>query len=325
MLYTYFKEIPVDILEAARMDGATLWNEIVYVLTPMAVPGIASTLLLNIILAWNEAFWTIRLTTTERRAADRLHRVVLEPAGPVLGQALGGLDARHRADPAHGLVQPEATRPRPDLRRGEIRELREENHGLHHPRTRQQVLRRRPIIPDIDLDIEDGEFVVFVGPSGCGKSTLLRLIAGLEDTTGGIIQLDGEDVTDEPPAQRGLAMVFQSYALYPHMTVRNNIDFPLKMAGKDKAVIDKKVEGRRARAEPHRLSRPPAAASSPAASASASPSAAPSCASPRPSCSTSRCRTSTRRCASTCGSRSPNCTSSSRPRWSTSPTTRSRP
>ena len=74
MLYTYFREIPGEILEAARMDGASLWGEIVYVLTPMAVPGIASTMLLNIILAWNEAFWTIRLTTTERRAADRLHQ-----------------------------------------------------------------------------------------------------------------------------------------------------------------------------------------------------------------------------------------------------------
>ncbi|MCO6050406.1 ABC transporter ATP-binding protein [Mesorhizobium sp. RP14(2022)] len=97
------------------------------------------------------------------------------------------------------------------------------------------------IIPNIDLTIEDGEFVVFVGPSGCGKSTLLRLIAGLEDVSGGKIMIDGRDVTQEAPAKRGLAMVFQSYALYPHMTVRNNIAFPLKMAGEDKAVIDKKV------------------------------------------------------------------------------------
>ena len=97
------------------------------------------------------------------------------------------------------------------------------------------------IIPDIDLVIEDGEFVVFVGPSGCGKSTLLRLIAGLEDTSGGTINIDGRDVTGEAPAKRKLAMVFQSYALYPHMSVRNNIAFPLKMAGDDKSVIDKKV------------------------------------------------------------------------------------
>jgi multiple sugar transport system ATP-binding protein len=87
------------------------------------------------------------------------------------------------------------------------------------------------VIPPLDLEIEDGEFVVFVGPSGCGKSTLLRLIAGLEDVTSGQIRIDGQDATNIPPAKRGLAMVFQSYALYPHMSVRKNIAFPLKMAG----------------------------------------------------------------------------------------------
>ena len=97
------------------------------------------------------------------------------------------------------------------------------------------------VIPGIDLTITDGEFVVFVGPSGCGKSTLLRLIAGLEDTSSGNIEIDGKDVTGAAPAKRGLAMVFQSYALYPHMTVRNNIAFPLKMAKMDKDQIDKKV------------------------------------------------------------------------------------
>ena len=98
------------------------------------------------------------------------------------------------------------------------------------------------IIPDIDLDIADGEFVVFVGPSGCGKSTLLRLIAGLEDLTSGTIMIDGRDVTNEAPAKRKLAMVFQSYALYPHMTVARNIAFPLKMAGEKQEVIDQKVK-----------------------------------------------------------------------------------
>jgi len=98
------------------------------------------------------------------------------------------------------------------------------------------------VIPGIDLTIENGEFVVFVGPSGCGKSTLLRLIAGLEDTTSGVIDIDGRDATHLPPAKRGLAMVFQSYALYPHMTVRKNIQFPLKMAGMDPAEQDRRVE-----------------------------------------------------------------------------------
>ena len=98
------------------------------------------------------------------------------------------------------------------------------------------------VIPPLDLNIEDGEFVVFVGPSGCGKSTLLRLIAGLEDVTSGQIQIDGQDTTRLPPAKRGLAMVFQSYALYPHMSVRKNIAFPMRMAGVDPAEQTRRVE-----------------------------------------------------------------------------------
>ena len=98
------------------------------------------------------------------------------------------------------------------------------------------------IIPGVDLTVEDKSFVVFVGPSGCGKSTLLRLIAGLEDTSGGRILIDGREVTNVPPAKRGLSMVFQSYALYPHMSVRGNIAFGLKMAGMPAAEIGRKVE-----------------------------------------------------------------------------------
>lgn len=98
------------------------------------------------------------------------------------------------------------------------------------------------VIPPLDLEINDGEFVVFVGPSGCGKSTLLRLIAGLEDLSGGSIDIDGVDATDASPAKRGLAMVFQSYALYPHMTVRKNIMFPLKMAGMKLAEANKRID-----------------------------------------------------------------------------------
>ena len=97
------------------------------------------------------------------------------------------------------------------------------------------------VIPGVDLEIPDGAFVVFVGPSGCGKSTLLRLIAGLEDLSDGRVFIDDQDVTDFAPARRGLSMVFQSYALYPHMSVANNIGFGLKMAGMPKPEIVKKV------------------------------------------------------------------------------------
>ena len=81
------------------------------------------------------------------------------------------------------------------------------------------------VLRNINLDIDQGELVVFVGPSGCGKSTLLRMIAGLERITGGTLEIDGQVMNDVPPAQRGIAMVFQSYALYPHMTVRDNIAY----------------------------------------------------------------------------------------------------
>ena len=91
------------------------------------------------------------------------------------------------------------------------------------------------VLHDIDLRIDDGELVVLVGPSGCGKSTLLRMICGLEDITAGELRIDDQVVNDLPPAQRGIAMVFQSYALYPHMTVRANMAFGLKIHGADKA------------------------------------------------------------------------------------------
>jgi alpha-glucoside transport system ATP-binding protein len=98
------------------------------------------------------------------------------------------------------------------------------------------------VLADINLDIKRGELIVFVGPSGCGKSTLLRMIAGLERITGGELQIDGQIVNNVPPAQRGIAMVFQSYALYPHMTVRENMEFALKIAKKSKEEIAKAVD-----------------------------------------------------------------------------------
>lgn len=97
------------------------------------------------------------------------------------------------------------------------------------------------VLNNINLEIEQGELIVFVGPSGCGKSTLLRMIAGLESITDGSLEIDGLVVNDVPPAQRGIAMVFQSYALYPHMTVRDNMSFALKLAKKSAAEIDAAV------------------------------------------------------------------------------------
>ncbi|RMD89866.1 MAG: ATP-binding cassette domain-containing protein, partial [Alphaproteobacteria bacterium] len=118
------------------------------------------------------------------------------------------------------------------------------------------------VIHGVDLEIADGEFCVFVGPSGCGKSTLLRMVAGLEETTEGTITIGGRDVTRADPADRGVAMVFQTYALYPHMTVEENMGFGLKMNRVPRAEIAEKVARAAGilRLEPY-LKRKPAALS----------------------------------------------------------------
>ncbi|WP_353002632.1 ABC transporter ATP-binding protein [Mesorhizobium sp. M0761] len=97
------------------------------------------------------------------------------------------------------------------------------------------------VLKGINLEVTDGEFVVFVGPSGCGKSTLLRVIAGLEDSTSGSVVIDGADVSATPPAKRGIAMVFQTYALYPHLTVKNNMGLGLKQAGTPAPEIERRI------------------------------------------------------------------------------------
>ena len=118
------------------------------------------------------------------------------------------------------------------------------------------------VIKGVDLDIEEGEFVVFVGPSGCGKSTLLRLVSGLEEVTAGTIAIGGRDVTRVEPADRGVAMVFQTYALYPHMSVYDNMAFGLKMTGHPKQDIDVRVRKAASILElEHLLDRKPAAMS----------------------------------------------------------------
>jgi multiple sugar transport system ATP-binding protein len=106
----------------------------------------------------------------------------------------------------------------------------------------RKLFGRLEVIPDLSLTVADGEFCVLVGPSGCGKSTLLRIIAGLETVTSGTVMIDGHDVTELEPLERGIAMVFQSYALYPHMSVAGNIGFGLRMAGLKKGVVHGRVK-----------------------------------------------------------------------------------
>src|SRR6476469_4252795 len=167
-----------------------------------------------------------------------------------------------------------------------------------------------PSVDKLDIDIADGEFLVLVGPSGCGKSTSLRMLAGLEEVNDGKIWIGDRDVTDLSPKDRDVAMVFQNYALYPHMTVADNMGFALKIAGVTTTASSTSSGSRRP---------------SPAASASASPWAARSCGTRRCSSWTSRCPTSTPSCACRPAPRSPRCSAASASPPSTSPTTRWRP
>ena len=182
----------------------------------------------------------------------------------------------------------------------------------------------RPVIPDLDLTIPAGKMAVLVGPSGCGKSTTLRMVAGLEEPTEGTIRIGDRDVTHLPPAERDIAMVFQSYALFPHMTVRENMAFGLRIRHLAEAEIRARVEVVAASLglAPYLAAHAQGAVR--AASGSAWRSDARSCASRRCSCSTSRCRTSTRSCAARCGARSRASTRTAARRRCTSRTIRSR-
>ena len=181
-----------------------------------------------------------------------------------------------------------------------------------------------PAVNDVSLDVADGEFMILVGPSGCGKSTLLRMIVGLEDITSGDMIIGDTRVNDKAPRERNLAMVFQNYALYPHLTVFENIAFPLRLSGKHSDDEIRKLVAEAAATlelgSTSTASRP----TCPAASASGSRWAARSCGRPTRSCSTSRCPTSTPSCAARCAPRSCGCSAASASPPCTSPTTRPR-
>ena len=168
----------------------------------------------------------------------------------------------------------------------------------------------------MNLEVRDGEFMILVGPSGCGKSTALRMVAGLEDISEGDLVIGGERVNDLEPRDRDIAMVFQNYALYPHMTVRENMGFALKLAKVDEAEIDKKVREASEILELNQhLDRKPANLSGGQRQRVAMGRAI--VRDPKASSWTSRCRTSTPSCACRCGRRSRACSTSSARRWST--------
>ena len=302
----YFSSIPKELDEAALIDGAGYFQLLTKIFIPVALPGIIAATIFA---------FTVRLGAVPLSAG--VHH---------LGRSTGSA-GRHRHDADQGRrvqLGPDHDR-RPAGRRTAADHLRLPDGLLHRrpdggchqgiripgPAMAQVLLRNVTKMYDetlavrgIDLDIADKEFVVLVGPSGCGKSTTLRMIAGLEDITDGEVLIGGDVVNDVPPKDRDIAMVFQNYALYPHMTVFENMSFGLR--------LQESPEGRRSR----RGWRTPRASStsascwsasrssSPAGSGSAWRWAARSCAIRRCSCSTSRCRISTPSCASRCAPRS---------------------
>ena len=218
VLTTFMRDLPIEIEEAAIVDGATPWVIITKVFLPLMWPALVTTGLLAFIGAWNEFLFALTFTSSNTTRTVPVAIALLSRRHPVrdpLGHHHGGLGDRHRA----------ADRPRPDLPaqdRGRPDRRRRQGLGEHAMAHLQLSDVRKTygavdVIKGVDLEIETGEFMVFVGPSGCGKSTLLRLISGLEDITSGDMLFDNERVNDLAPSKRGIAMVFQSYALYPHM------------------------------------------------------------------------------------------------------------
>ena len=225
MTKSFIDEVPREIEQAAEILGASRWRTVFEVVLPLIRSGLVATFLFILILTWSEYLLAFIIGKTDAvdaagRAVEisgHLGRPGLRPPGGARGRHHGAADDRRHP-------HPQAPRARLQLRHGaEIALARIELCNLH--KTFGSVV----AVKNINIAIEDGEFVVFVGPSGCGKTTTLRMIAGFEDPTAGEIRIDGRVVNDLEPRDRGLGMVFQSHALFPHKTVAQNIEFGLRM------------------------------------------------------------------------------------------------
>ena len=239
----YFASIPKELDEAALMDGANYRQISPAIFIPVALPGLIAATIFAFTVSWAQFLYPLAFTTS----ADQLVLPVgiitslikgdvfnwgqimtgalLGAAPPLIIYAflmdyyIAGLGRRHQGLTGRGAIMAQVSLRRVVKRFDDTEAVR-----------------------GIDLDIADKEFVVLVGPSGCGKSTTLRMIAGLEDITGGEISVDGEVVNDVPPKDRDMAMVFQNYALYPHMTVYENMSFGLRLKRFPKQEIARRVE-----------------------------------------------------------------------------------
>ena len=225
MTKSFIDEVPREIEQAAEILGASRWRTMFEVVLPLIRSGLVATFLFILILTWSEYLLAFIIGKTD---AVTLPVELSKYQGTSEGRVYG-----RQAALAVGITvplmidrhpDPQASGARLQLRHGaEITLARIELCNLH--KTFGSVV----AVKNLNIAIEDGEFVVFVGPSGCGKTTTLRMIAGFEDPTAGEIRIDGRVVNDIEPRDRGLGMVFQSHALFPHKTVAQNIEFGLRM------------------------------------------------------------------------------------------------
>ncbi len=311
----FFDGIDPSMEYAAMIDGCSRWGAFLRVAMPAAIPGLTALAILCWLYTWNEFLFALILTAHE----TPILTVVMAQFVHELGMEWHLMSATAVIALVPALIVTLFGQ------RYVIRGLKDLNVMAEVVLTNVHKAYGHVVaVKDFNLDIKDREFVVLVGPSGCGKSTTLRMIAGLEDISGGTIAIGGRVVNHLQPKDRDIAMVFQNYALYQHMSVCDNLAFGLR----NRRVPETRDRGRRraARRGSCRSSRCSTAGrtSCRAASSSAWRSAAASCAILRSFCSTSRCPISTPSCARRCASSSRSCACGFRPPRSSSPTTRSR-
>ncbi|MCV0424992.1 MAG: sn-glycerol-3-phosphate ABC transporter ATP-binding protein UgpC [Roseibium sp.] len=224
LLRNYMVGLPRDIIENAKVDGATDFQIFTRIILPLSFPALASFAIFQFLWTWNDLLVAKVFLIDATGSTTVMTNQIVELLGTRGGnwEILATAAFVSIAVPLFVFFAMQRYLVR-GLLAGSVK------YG------QVEVLR------NINLEIQEGELIVFVGPSGCGKSTLLRMIAGLEKITGGTLEIDDQVVNDVPPAQRGIAMVFQSYALYPHMTVYDNMAFALRLAHQSKEEIDKAV------------------------------------------------------------------------------------
>ncbi len=233
----FFAGVPLDLEESAEIDGASKFRVFFTIALPLVRSGLAATFMLVFILAWNEFLLALFLTNARAQTMPVLVAAQNTTRGPQWWY-MSVLDRHHdRAGHRHRGLPAEAYCARSPRRRGQ---------GIASMRVRLENIYKSfgsvEVVKGLNLEVEDGEFLVLLGASGSGKTTALRMIAGLEKVSSGSIRIGDRDVTNVLPKYRDIAMVFQSYALYPHMTVFANIAYPLTVRGQPKAEVEPAVK-----------------------------------------------------------------------------------